>query len=353
MVTCDLYQQDIERTIKQFSSLDVLKDSNFLITGATGMIGSFLIDVLMKSNDENNLNCHIYAVGRNKEKARQRFGKFFESSNFHFLEMDINKPIQIDLDRIDYVLHAASNTHPQAYATNPIGTITANVVATQQLLDIASEKNCKRFVFLSSVEIYGENRGDVDKFKEDYLGYIDCNTLRAGYPESKRVAESLCQAYICQKNMDIVIPRLSRVYGPTMLMSDTKALSQFIKKALNDEDIVLKSEGNQFYSYTYVADAVSAILKILFDGINGEAYNVGDSKSNITLKDLAHLIAKSVGHEVIFELPDETEKAGYSTATKAILDTEKINDLGWSAQFGIEEGIKNTLKILKQIKEGC
>ena len=144
--------------------------------------------------------------------------------------------------KIDYVIHAASNTHPVAYASDPIGTITANVFGTQYLLDYAKEADCKRFVFLSSVEIYGENRGDTDKFTEDYLGYIDCNTMRAGYPESKRTGEALCQAYRKQMEMDVVIPRLSRVYGPTMLMSDTKALSQFILKSVKQEDIVLKSE---------------------------------------------------------------------------------------------------------------
>lgn len=341
-----LYQQDLAAVAGLHYDWNRLKDASFLITGATGMIGSFLIDVLMKKNQEQQLNCTIFAVGRSEEKARKRFGDIFDSDQFHFLQLDINKPFTLDVESMDYVLHAASNTHPKAYATDPIGTITANVIATHQLLEQASQKQCKRFVFLSSVEIYGENRGDVDAFDENYLGYINCNTLRAGYPESKRVGEALCQAYISQKGMDIVIPRLSRVYGPTMLMSDSKALSQFIKKALNAEDIVLKSEGNQFYSYSYVADITSAIFKILFDGKNGEAYNV--SNSDITLKALAGMIAESVGRKVVFELPDETERKGYSTATKAILDTTKVQKLGWEPLYTMEQGIRRTIEILKE-----
>ena len=134
------------------------------------------------------------------------------------------------------------------------------------MLEFAYAHHVVRCAFTSSNEIYGENRGDVEKFGEEYCGYIDCNTMRAGYPESKRCGEALCQAYIKQKGMDIVIPRLTRSYGPTMLMSDTKAISQFIRKAIAGEDIVLKSEGTQYYSYTYMADAVCGLLYVLLLG---------------------------------------------------------------------------------------
>lgn len=140
-------------------------------------------------------------------------------------------------------MHAASNTHPRAYSTDPIGTITANVQGTYQLLEYAVNHQCERFFFFSSVEVYGENRKDVDKFDESYLGYIDCNTVRAGYPESKRLGESLCNAFFAQKGQDFIIGRFSRVYGPTMSDEDSKAIAQFIKKAVAGEDIVLKSVG--------------------------------------------------------------------------------------------------------------
>lgn len=321
-----------------------LRGRSILISGATGMIGSFLIDVLM----EKGLDVTVYALGRSEEKAKNRFTRWWDDPHFVFVSCDINKGLDLDVQTVDYVFHAASNTHPVAYATDPIGTITTNIIGTDNLLSFATEHGVRRVLFASSVEVYGENRGDREYFTEDYCGYIDCNTLRAGYPESKRAGEALCQAYIRQKGLDVVIPRLARTYGPTMLMSDTKALSQFLKKGIAGEDIVLKSAGTQLFSYTYVADAVSAVLYCLFNGQCGEAYNVADAASDIMLRDLAGIIADCVGTKVVFDLPDATESAGYSKATKAIMDSEKLRTLGWCAQYDMRAGLERTLRILKE-----
>ncbi|MGN0166190.1 MAG: NAD-dependent epimerase/dehydratase family protein [Lachnospiraceae bacterium] len=329
---------------------DKLSQKTVAISGGTGMIGSFLTDIIMYRNNRFDQNTKICILGRSEKKARERFLQYFDTEYFEFHTQNINKTIQSGISA-DYVIHAASNTHPVAYSSDPIGTITANVYGTGNLLEWASECGCSRFVFLSSVEIYGENRGDTDKFAEDYLGYIDCNTMRAGYPESKRTGEALCQAYGRQKGLDTVIVRLARTYGPTMLLSDTKAISQFLKKGVSGEDIVLKSEGTQLYSYAYVADAVSAILYLMFYGNDGEAYNVASRDSDITLKELAGLIADYSDTKVVFELPDEAEKAGYSKATKAILDTEKLNTAGWGSLYSIRDGIDRTLKVLRELQE--
>ena len=343
------YQDDLSKVTETKLPWEKMKNKNFLLSGATGMIGSCLVDVLMKQNTEHNLNCHIYALGRDEEKAKNRFGNYWESMYFDFITYDMNTPLSIpEIQKMDYVLHLASNTHPLVYANDPIGTITTNILGAYQLLEYAASHKTERFAFASSNEIYGENRQDTEAFAESYCGYIDCNTMRAGYPESKRCAEALCQAYIRQKNMNIVIPRFTRTYGPTMLMSDSKAISQFIKKGLNRENIILKSKGTQYYSYTYVTDAVSGLLTILLLGTSGEAYNIANEASDILLKDLAGQIAATSGTKVIFELPDEMEKAGYSTATKARLDGSKIKRLGWRARYDIRGGIERTLGILRE-----
>lgn len=348
-----IYQEDL-RLIASFNAIpwDYLRDASILLSGATGMIGSLLVDALLHKNGEEGLNCKVIAMGRNTEKAKKRFDLWWNSPFFQFVECDVNQAETIPADlRADYVLHLASNTHPIAYATDPIGTITANIIGTQNMLDLAVRSKAKRFLFASSNEIYGENRGDTELFEESYCGYIDCNTLRAGYPESKRCGEALCQAYKKQAGMDVVIARLTRSFGPTLQLTDTKALTQFLKNGLNQEDIVLKSDGTQYYSYTYAADAVTGLLTVLLKGESGEAFNISDQSCDIRLKDLAKIIADLSGTRVIFDLPTETEALGFSKATKARLDSSKLHQLGWSARYSIREGLERTLHILREVQK--
>lgn len=351
------YLEDIKAVAEnKILNFEKMKDKTILLTGATGLINSFLVDVLMYRNKIYDNNIKIYMLSRNEEKILSRF-KYYSLEkqsennigNLIYIIGDVCEKFTFDIN-FDYIIHGASNTHPLAYSSDPIGTITTNIIGLNNLLDYNKNNQNSRVFLMSSVEIYGENKKDVDKFDENYLGYINCNTLRAGYPESKRTCEALAQAYISKYDMDIVIGRFSRIYGPTMQINDSKALSQFIKNAVNDQDIILKSKGEQYFSYCYVADAVSAMLKILFDGKTGEAYNISDDESNIKLKDLAQILASINNKSVIFEIPDEQERKGYSTATIAILDSKKINDLGWKADYDIESGIKNTVKIIKRNK---
>ena len=328
---------------------DKLKDKTLVVSGATGMIGCFLIDVIMRKNQKANLHCHVVALGCNSAKAHDRL-PYFDREDFSFKALNIASE-NLDLaSRADYVIHLASTTHPRAYATDPIGTIQVNVDGLKNMLEYAS--NCDaRLLFASSVEIYGENRGDAEYFDEKYCGYVDCNTMRACYTESKRLCEAMCQAYIAQKHVDAVIARVARAYGPTLLADDSKALSQFLHKALNGEDVVLKSAGQQRYSYLYVADVVSGLLSILMKGRTGEAYNLADKNSDTSLRDLASLVASSGHVKVVFELPDAVEAAGYSKASLALMDGAKAQrELGWKSHFDLEQGIRSTLSLLSELQ---
>lgn len=341
-----LYGEDIEHVAELAIPWEKLQDGTIMLSGARGLIGSFLIDVIMRKNRDG-LNCRVIAIARDESRIRERFGYCWD--RIECIVGDVNDIACLEnVHSVDYMIHLASMTHPVAYATKPIETITTNIIGTDNMLKTAMRCHTKRFVFASSNEIYGENRGDTEKFDESYSGYIDCNTLRAGYPESKRCGEALCQAYIKQYGMDIVIPRLTRSYGPTLLASDTKAMSQFLHKAVAGEDIVLKSEGRQFYSYTYVADAVAGLLTVMLCGECGEAYNIADEMSDIRLRDLADIIAGCVGKKVIFDIPDAIESAGYSKATKARLDSSKLQKLGWRARYDIRKGVSRTIKMMQK-----
>lgn len=342
-----LYQEDLTYLLCESDIWDSLRGKSILVTGASGMIGTFLIDVLMKRNELYNDEITVCALSRNKRKLESKFARYGGSRFFQITAQDISTGFCAESQDFHYIIHGASNTHPKEYSEDPVGTITTNVFGLYYLLEYArNNRNC-RVVLLSSVEVYGENRGDTGYFGEEYCGYINCNTLRAGYPESKRVSEALLQAYITQYQVDGLQVRLSRTYGPTVEKDDSKAISQFIDKAVRREDIVLKSDGSQLYSYCYVADAAGAILRCMADGKCGEAYNVADSASDISLRDMAGYLAELADRKVVFELPDENEKRGYSTATKALMNPDKLKRLGWRARYSIREGLERTILILR------
>ena len=307
------------------------------------MIGSCLIDLLMQLNNEG-ANIMVQAVGRNRIKASLRFRDYWNDSHFIFIEQDVRDPFPEDLT-IDFIVPLASNTHPLAYSQCPVETIFINVDGAKHALDLAVRTGAT-VIYPSSVEIYGNARAE-ESFAETDTGILSLATSRSCYTESKRLCEAMCQSYMSEKGVDVRIVRLSRVFGPTMLLSDTKASSQFIIKSLNSEDIVLKSKGEQLFSYTYVVDAVSALLIILLHGSTGEAYNVASPESDIRLKDFASRCAEHACTSVVFDLPSDLERKGYSIASKAVMDGSKLQALGWKPLYCIDKAIDHTLKILQ------
>ena len=343
----NLYIEDIKNTIGAVKDVEKLRNKTIFVTGANGLIGSFIIDTIMYLNDKEKYNTTIIANSRSMEKLESNFKRYIGNNNFKYYIGDINSGINYD-GHVDYIINCASNTHPLQYSTDPINTIMTNILGTQNVLEFATNSKVKKIIFLSSVEIYGENINNIDRFKETEMGYINCNSLRAGYNEAKRCGEALCQAYIEKNGLDISILRLPRIFGPTVKKDDTKVMSQFINKALAGEDIVLKSEGNQYFSYLYVADTVSGILRCLIAGKTGEVYNLGNIEADVRLKDLAKIAADYANTKVVFDLPDEVEKKGFSKATIARLDyTKALEELDWKPMYSINDGLTRTIEILK------
>ena len=337
-----LYQEDLKR-ICETKDLASLYNKRFLITGATGLIGVCLIDALMKANAEG-ANITIYALGRSREKAADRLGEYYANNHFHFVERDARVSLA-DLPPVDVIIPLASNTHPLAYSQFPIETIEINVKGAEHALEKALTDGAT-VLYPSTVEVYGNARGE-DIFTEDYTGQLNLRNARACYPESKRLSEALCQSYITEEGVKVKLVRLSRVFGPTMLMSDSKASSQFIVKALKSEDIVLKSKGEQLFSYTYMADAVSAMLHVLIHGEDGVPYNIANKDCDVRLKDFARLCAEWAKKDVVFDLPSETEQKGFSIAMRAILDNQRLLAIGWQPGYDMKTAISRTLDILK------
>ena len=331
------YKEDILDIFNQELTWEKLSGANILVTGATGLIGGCLVEALMMNPRR---DYHVYASGRNEERARLRFQEFADSSDFHFVKYDVMQPLLSDV-RFDYIIHAASNASPQFFAQKPVEVIKSNIDGVANLMEYGLKHGMKRFLYVSSGEVYGE--GDGREFTEDYSGYVNCATPRACYPSSKRAAETLCVSYVAEYGADVVIARPCHVYGPHFTEQDNRVYAQFIRNVLRGEDIVMKSTGEQFRSWCYVVDSVSALLHILLRGKCGEAYNVADENSNISIRSLAELVASIGGRDVITESPSVIEKRGYNVVTKSVFSTDKLKELGWKVKTNIKEGLKNTI----------
>ena len=328
-------------SIKEVARNIKLKNVSVLITGATGLIGSCIIDTLITANREYNSNITIHALGRSKLKLETRFG-----SDITFVVQNIVDPIDERIN-YDYIFHCASNADPKKYATEPVETILTNIMGTKNILDYCVRHLNTKMIFTSTFEAYGEIK-NCDIYAEDMSGIIDQTVLRNSYPESKRCCEFLLRSYVDEYRINAVIARLPSVYGPTMQIDDSKAHAQFIRNAINHEDIVLKSNGMQKRTYCYVIDAVSALFKILCDGNTGETYNIANEKSVVTIAEVAKKCAELSGTKVVFDLPDEVEKKGFSRTQNCILDNAKLRDLGWEGKFSLNDGLLETLEYMAQ-----
>ena len=344
----EIYAADVASIAGENLPWEKLAVKSLLLTGATGLIGTLLIDVLMKKNRDENLNVKIFAAGRNEKVANERFSDYFGDKNFSFVKLDVNEPIKDDF-KVDFIIHAASNSQNKLFASDPVNTIMANILGSYNLLEFGVKSKVERFVFVSSGDSYGKPLNEDDVFDENYCGYINPNTLRAGYPEAKRAGEALCQAYISKYNLDVVIARPCRIYGPTMRLDDSKAMSEFIMNGVRGEDIVLKSQGLPRFSYCYGADCVSGILYCLLKGQCGEAYNVSDSSEILSLREIAEYVSSLAGKKVIFELPSELQAKGFLKVLKVVLSNDKLRAWGWTPKDDTRSGVKKTVEILKSV----
>lgn len=331
------YQQDILRLYDQGLSLDALQGRTLLVAGATGLVGACVVDIVMADPHR---NLRIFAAGRNRERAAKRFAAYAADPRFTFVEMDVTRPVTGDT-AYDYIIDAASNASPNFFKRQPVEVIKANIDGVAHLLDYGRAHGLRKMVYVSSGEVYGE--GDGRAFTETSSGYVDCATLRACYPSSKRAAETLCMAYAAEYAMDVTIARLCHTYGPGFTESDNRVFAQFFRNVLRGEDIVLKSRGEQYRSWLYVVDSAHALLHLLLHGETAQAYNVADTHGNITIRQLAEEVAACANRKVVFDIPTTADGGNTTPVTRATFDTAKIEATGWKPIFDIPTGIKHSL----------
>lgn len=344
----ETYQKDLKVALGDVPCLEQLKNRTILVTGASGLIGSYIVDMLLAYNRLENANITIYALARSAQRLGKRFDEA-KTDKLFYVEQDVCNEIALEAD-VDYIIHAASNAHPAAFSSDPVGTILCNVHGTENLLKFGSRHGTKKFLFVSTGEVYGQCDENTDEFREDYSGYVDPLQARSCYPTGKRAAETLCVTYTEQYGLDTVIARPCHCYGPNVTATDNRATVQFIDKAIRGEDIVIKSTGKQLRSYCYIADCCAAILTILLLGKSGEAYNVANSDARVTVGEFAAIVASQSGRALIYAHPEKVTDTTRQPLIRQVLSAEKVERLGWKGRYSVEEGVARTLKILTECK---
>lgn len=333
---------DIKSFSHSFELADLLTDSRFLITGSTGLIGSTLVYSLLALDKNIQLTCPV----RDIKKAETMFLDM--SNDIHFIECDIIAYLEgLGLyNDFDYIIHCASPTAGKYMIEHPTETYTLAIDSMRAILEYAKNKeNVKGIVYLSSIEYYGRNFDD-RIITEDMLGYIDYSDSRSSYPLGKRAAEYLCNMYARQYKVNVMTARLTQTFGPGVSASDNRVFAQFARNVIDGTDIILHTTGESAKPYCYTMDTISAILYILLKGTKGEAYNVANEDTYISIKELADYVSikfNPLVNVIIEELPD----MGYAPVTRLNLSTKKLSALGWVPKYGLETMFMNLIESLQ------
>lgn len=348
MLNSELYLADLNKIHTVIKHAEKLNNKCIFVTGATGLIGSAIVDYLIYLIKYHNYKIDIAVGVRSISRAYARFSKYLQECGVTCIEYDAAKPTVLNGD-FDYILHAASPATPSEYVNNPVNTMLANFIGINSILEYAAKtQKAKKVLYISSSEVYG-TKSDSKPYAEQEYGYLDILNSRACYPSSKRAAETLCVSYSNQYDIDVSIVRPGHIYGPTATNKDVRASSQFFYDVLSGKNIVMKSKGNQIRSYCYVLDCVSSVITVLLNGKTNVAYNVSNPDSVCSIYELACCIAKHSNRQVVFETATEKEESGYNLMNNSSLDSSLIESLGWRGVFDLDSGVEHTLKILEHI----
>ncbi len=340
----DLYNDDLKEVQKNIPNLSELKNAKVFITGATGLIGSCIVDFLLHLNDTENAGNVVYIGALSTEDAEGRFGHLLEREDLEYIEYNALHELTFDIS-FDYIIHAASLASPELYVTKPVETMLCNFMGLQRLLEYCCEKSVKKLLYVSSSEVYGK-KGNSEPYQTNEYGYLDILGNRASYPSAKRASETLCASYASEYGIDVLIVRPGHIYGPTATLGDKRASSQFFRDVIAGSNILMKSSGIQYRSYCYAVDCASAILAVLLNGEVCFPYNIANVNSNVSIRQLAEAIAECAGKEVVFENPSDLDKMSFNMMDNSCLEASALYTLGWKGSFDLHEGVSHTYHIL-------
>lgn len=355
----DIIRNDIEEIIySDIIDWKVFDNKRVLVTGANGMLPSYIVLTLLELNRKKDINVNVVALVRNRIKASKIFSDYLDDPHLNFVVRDVSLPLDLNI-HCDYVIHAASQASPKYYGIDPVGTLNANILGTHYLLEYSIKNNVTSFLFFSTGGVYGQVDEKNIPMKESVCGYLDCRAIRNCYFESKRMGENMCACYAYQHELNAKSIRVFHTYGPTMNINDGRAFSDFCKNISEGNNIILYSDGSASRSFCYITDAIKAYFLILVKGEKGESYNVGNVDQEISIKDLADKLINlypEKGLKVVRQIQEKdiTYDKMKSPVRKTLPDTSMIEKLGWKPIVDIKTGFKRTIDSIIQsnINEG-
>lgn len=338
---------DCEEIFQRNISWRRLYGKTVLISGAYGMLASYMVHMLIYLNEYHSAGIRIIALVRSREKCHQCFGEFSNRNYFTICTQPIESSLTFS-DRIDFIIHAASLASPQHYGVRPIDVLLPNSVGTYNLLNLGADKNVEGFLLFSTGDIYGKI-SNVENITENDYGTLDPLDVHSCYSESKRMAETMCKAFWVQKHVPTKIVRIWHTYAPTMdYKNDPRVFASFVNDIVKRRDIVMKSAGLAKRSFCYITDAVAGYFLVLLEGKSAEAYNVCNQKEWYSIAELAEVMTQiqpKLGLRVIKKQRSETDVYLENTAANFIPpNSEKLEQLGWYANVSVREGFERVLK---------
>lgn len=337
-----IIEQDLKFIIDSDVPWQALEGKNILISGANGFLADYLVKTILFLNENRFKNkVKVFGLDRNKD----RFDSYKNRSDFVPIIQDICQPINIK-DEIHFIIHAASQASPKYYGKDPVGTLSANIFGTRNLLELAKAKKVESFLFFSAGMVYGEFFKKDIKIKENTFGSLDPIDAGSCYAESKRMAETMCASWFHQFSVPVKIVRPAHIYGPGVRLDDGRVYADFVSDIINNRNIVMKSDGKAIRTFCYIADATVAFFLVLLKGENGQAYNIADNKGEISILGLANMLIKVFPEKKLKVERREIIQEGYikSKIIRHFLDTSKITELGWEPKYSLKQGLIRTVK---------
>lgn len=344
-------QCDMEEIFLRSKDWADFKDKTILITGAYGMIASYLTLYFIWLNEEHHQNITIIAAVRSEEKARNRFGDFCSRDYFHFYTDDIAKQFVWN-GQIDFIIHAAGIADPKQYGVYPAEVAEANAIGTYQLLRWAQRYPIKSFLLFSSGDVYGK-MVQVESITEDMMGVTDPLDIHSCYGESKRMAETWCMSFAKEYNIETKIARICHTYSPFVdIENDPRVFSSFVRCLVEGKDIEILSDGTAKRPFCYITDAVVAFLLVLIKGDSGEAYNVSNEDQFLTVLELAETIA-SLSDRPTRVIIRGKRTDGYLENVDNHANcpiSAKLQRLGWTHEVSVRDGFH---RVVQYIQDGA